>query len=138
MLKLKTIIVSFVTGVLCLFQTGVGYTSPDCGLYQYRAKIIRVVDGDTVRADIDLGFNTWRRNEALRLDGIDAPEPKGATREAGKASTAALTERVEGKELTICTIKDKAGKYGRYLVRLYLGDEDINTWMIKAGYAVPY
>lgn len=112
--------------------------APNCGLYQYKAQIVRVVDGDTVRADIDLGFNTWRRNEALRLEGIDAPEPKGSTREAGKASTAALVARIEGKELTICTIKDKTGKFGRYLVRLYLGDEDINAWMIEEGHATAY
>lgn len=99
---------------------------------------MRVVDGDTVMADIDLGFHTWRRNEPLRLFGIDAPEPKGSTRDAGKASTAALEARIEGKELTICTIKDKTGKFGRYLVRLFLGNEDINQWMIDVGHAVRY
>ena len=124
--------------LLALPTSTVASAAPSCGLYQYRAQIVRVVDGDTVRADIDLGFNTWRRNEPLRLYGIDAPEPKGETRTEGKASTKALVSRVEGKELTICTIKDKTGKFGRYLVRLYIGDEDINAWMIKMGYAVPY
>ncbi len=86
---------------------------PDCGLYKYKAVVVRVVDGDTVRADIDLGFNTWRRNEPLRLYGIDAPEPKGETSDAGKAATAALASRIEGKELVICTIKDRTGKFGQ-------------------------
>ncbi len=89
-------------------------------------------------ADIDLGFNTWRRNEPLRLYGIDAPEPKGETSDAGKAATAALASRIEGKELVICTIKDRTGKFGRYLVKLYQGDLDINQWMIEAGHAVRY
>lgn len=132
---LKLSVLSLSTLLLSVVQAT---AAPDCGLYQYKAQIVRVVDGDTVRADIDLGFNTWRKNEALRLEGIDAPEPKGATKEAGKAATAALVARIEGKVLTICTIKDKTGKYGRYLVRLYLGDEEINQWMIEAGFAVPY
>jgi len=48
--------------------------------YEYRANIRRVVDGDTVDADIDLGFNVWPRNERLRLYKIDAPETRGASR----------------------------------------------------------
>ena len=50
--------------------------APSCGLYTYKANIVRVIDGDTVVADIDLGFDVWLRKEHLRLVGIDAPENK--------------------------------------------------------------
>ena len=45
-------------------------------MYEYRASILRVVDGDTVDVDIDLGFGVWLRNERVRIMGIDTPEPK--------------------------------------------------------------
>ena len=111
---------------------------PACGLYQYKATITKVYDGDTITADIDLGFNTWRRNEHLRLDGIDAPEMRGGDPAAATAARDALADRILGKELVICTIKDRQEKYGRYLVRIYIGDELINDWLVNAGHAVPY
>jgi endonuclease YncB( thermonuclease family) len=49
----------------------------NCGLYTYKAQITEVYDGDTVTADIDLGFHTWRRDEKLRLYEINAPEMRG-------------------------------------------------------------
>lgn len=111
---------------------------PACGLYQYRATITEVYDGDTVTADIDLGFNTWRRDEHLRLNGIDAPEMHGDRKAEGIAARDALAGRVLGKELVICTIKDRQEKFGRYLVEIYVGDDNINGWMVTKGYAVSY
>lgn len=113
-------------------------TEPACGLYRYKAKIISVTDGDTVRADIDLGFNTWRHNEPLRLYGINTPERRGGTKVAWQAAKTALESRILGKEVVICTIKDKREKYGRYLAQIYIGDELINDWLLKKGYAEPY
>jgi micrococcal nuclease len=116
---------------------------PACGLYQYKADIVRVIDGDTVVADIDLGFNVWRRDERLRLFGIDTPERKKATMDGWRAAKEALAGRIEGRELIICTIKDKrgaeeTGKFGRYLVKIYDGDVLVNDWMLEEGLAVPY
>ncbi|MRG56373.1 hypothetical protein GF108_12370 [Phyllobacterium sp. SYP-B3895] len=111
---------------------------PACGLYQYKARIVSVTDGDTVRADIDLGFNTWRHNEPLRLYGIDTPEMKGETKAAGQTAKEALEGRILGKEVILCTIKDKQEKYGRYLAEIYIGDELINDWLLEKGYAEPY
>jgi micrococcal nuclease len=111
---------------------------PACGFYQYKATIVSITDGDTVHADIDLGFNTWRRDEDLRLYGIDAPEMKKETMAAGKAAREALLGRIMGKEVILCTIKDRREKYGRYLAKIYIGDELINDWMINQGFAVPY
>ena len=116
---------------------------PACGLYQYKAEIVRVIDGDTVVADIDLGFHTWRRDEHLRLYGIDTPERRTETMDGWRAAKSALAERVEGRELIICTIKNKrgdedVGKYGRYLVKIYDGDELVNDWLLQQGHAVVY
>lgn len=113
-----------------------------CGLYAYRAEIVRVVDGDTVIADIDLGFHTWRRGERLRLIGIDAPEPRGATRVAGRASGEALRQIIEGRNVTICTEKDRQGKFGRYLAWIFLDEAggpatSVNAWLVRNGFARP-
>ena len=45
-------------------------------MYEYKAKLIKVVDGDTVDVDIDLGFGVWLRNERVRIMGIDTPESR--------------------------------------------------------------
>ncbi len=63
-------------------------------LYYYKAKIISVYDGDTVRVDIDLGLSTWIKNEKLRLARINAPELRGDEREAGMAARDFLREYV--------------------------------------------
>ncbi|MEO0636595.1 MAG: thermonuclease family protein [Pseudomonadota bacterium] len=110
----------------------------DCGLYAYRAIITEVYDGDTVTADVDLGFKTWRRDERLRLYGIDAPEVRGAERSEGLSARDALRRRVLGEDVVICTIKDKTGKYGRYLAEIFLDGENINDWLVAEGYAEPY
>jgi micrococcal nuclease len=108
----------------------------DCGVYEYKAEIIGVYDGDTVTADIDLGFNTWRRDERLRLYRINAPEVRGEDRPEGLVSRDALREKILGKEVIICTIRDKKGKYGRYLAEIHLEGLNINDWLVDSGYAV--
>ncbi|MEM6668731.1 MAG: thermonuclease family protein [Pseudomonadota bacterium] len=118
---------------------------PPCGLYLYRADITRVIDGDTVVADIDLGFNTWRRDERLRLARIDAPE-KDVEPKAAAEATKALRDLVEGRQLYICTIKarrsdnETRGSFGRYLVEVHVGGDhrNVNDWMIERGFAKPY
>lgn len=119
------------------------FAEPACGLYEYKARITDVHDGDSVTADVDLGFHTWIHDEKFRLLGIDAPELTGDTKVAGIAARDALRDRILGKELIICTVKDGNGidkreKFGRYLVKIYVGDELVNDWMIEQGFAVPY
>ena len=108
----------------------------DCGLYQYRATITGVYDADTVTADIDLGFSFIHANQRLRLYGIDAPEVRGEEREAGLIARDALRDRILGKEVTICSIKDGKGKFGRYLARIYHEGTFINAWLVFQDYAV--
>lgn len=114
-------------------------TPPDCGLYTYQGTITRVIDGDTVVADIDLGFNIVLRSEHLRLAGLDAPEDDTAE---GRVSAAVLTERIESQTVYLCTQKMKRkdreakGSFGRYLVTIYQGGLNINQWMVDTGHAV--
>ena len=108
--------------------------------YTYAATITRVIDGDTVVADIDLGFHTWRRDVYLRLARINAPEPRGPSREAGLASGAWLREKIEGKEIIIRTVKDKRGQdqlgsFRRYLVELFLDGKNLNDELVTLGLA---
>jgi len=107
--------------------------------YLYRAKVIKVVDGDTVDLDIDLGFSL-SFTQRFRLYAINAPEMKGESKEAGKASKAFLEEMIKGKEVLIRTYKDEQGKYGRYMAYIYSYDDEvcINDVMVIRGYAVKY
>jgi len=108
-------------------------------LYQYKAECLRVVDGDTLDLRVDLGLNTDRRIR-VRLAGIDTPETYGVKRDSeeyklGKAATARMEELVLGKSVIITTEKDKAGKYGRYIVTVYVEDLNINDTLVKEGHA---
>ena len=104
--------------------------------YTYNAKLIRVTDGDTVHALIDVGFRLFSE-QPLRLYGINAPEIKTPE---GKLAKAHLTELLgTGDQLTIKSYKDTE-KYGRYLAEIYLPDDpiSINQKMIDGGFAVEY
>ena len=108
-------------------------------MFEYRARIVRVIDGDTVVAEIDLGFHVSLR-ATLRLAGIDTPEVRGPTREAGHAATEyleLLLKKLAGPErqLTVRTQKDRTGKYGRYLAVLVAGDRNLNETLVQAGHA---
>ena len=109
-------------------------------LYFYRAKIVSVYDGDTCRADIDLGMGIWLRNEKLRLLRINAPEMRGEEKEAGRVSRDFLREQILNQTLFIQTHKDKRGKYGRYLAEIWMEEDgkwvNINDRMVEAGQAV--
>ena len=106
--------------------------------YYYGAEVLRVIDGDTIEARIDLGFDTFRV-ETLRLHGIDAPEMKLAEREEGERSKQWLISQIaEGGTTTIRTIKDETGSFGRYLAVLFYEDRNLNEEMLDLELAVPY
>jgi micrococcal nuclease len=105
-------------------------------MYEYNAKVIRVVDGDTVELRVDMGFRCSMTISA-RLLGIDAPEMhKKAQLEMARKATAALAERLEGKDVRI--VSKKADDWGRWLVLIWdtTSMKSINDWMIEQGYAV--
>lgn len=111
-------------------------------MYEYRATLLRVIDGDTLLIDIDLGFGIWMRNQTVRLYGINAPELKTPQ---GPVARDWLKEQLMGWTICVQTIKDKKEKYGRWLAKVLrthpvhpeLGDKEcVNDQMVAAGMAV--
>jgi micrococcal nuclease len=110
-------------------------------MYEYNCKIRRVVDGDTVDVDIDLGFGTWRVDERIRLYGVDTPECR--TRDDEEKAAGLLAKKfvenmlhVDGSYKLNTREKDK---FGRYLGTIKIaGDLTINTALVSEHLAVPY
>lgn len=111
--------------------------------YIYNAEIISVYDGDTVTAIVDLGFNVLTVQK-LRLAEIDTPELRGSERENGLIVRDVVRKIILNKEVLIQTIKDKKGKYGRYIAKIYIdidGDgvlDYLNKWLLDNNLAKPY
>ena len=118
-------------------------------MYKYRAKLRRVIDGDTVDVTVDLGFSIMY-DCRIRLKGINAPESRTKDlkeKVKGIAAKERLHELLEDEELIIRTHLDKKGKYGRILGIIYtpcnpwLSSDDevcINQVMVNEGHAVEY
>ena len=107
-------------------------------MYEYRAFVRKVYDGDTVTVDIDLGFDIIVHKQKIRLLRINAPEVRGEQRALGLKSRDALREKINGKWVTLKTQQDKKGKYGRWLGEIWLEEECINDWMLSEGHAKLY
>jgi len=114
-------------------------------MYEYRIKkVLRVVDGDTIDVDIDLGFNV-SYTQRVRLAGIDTPESR-TTDLKEKALGLEVKEYLkhlleDAEDIVIQTEKpDSSEKYGRILGWLFINDEDtsLNEKMINEGYAWEY
>lgn len=112
-------------------------------MYEYDAHVIRVIDGDTVELEIDLGMDI-RVVMMTRLLGINAPEihnPDGS----GKTARDWMFQLIFNKEIGVKTVKDHKEKYGRYLATLYMVSDtgewlepSVNQQMIDSGHAVFY
>jgi len=109
-------------------------------VYEYRAYVTKVYDGDTITVDIDLGFGVLFKNQKIRLHGINTPEIRGEFKEDGKKVRDLVRQRILEKWVTIKTYRDKKGKYGRWLAVVYEleVDESINEWLLSEGHAVKY
>ena len=116
--------------------------------YIYRAKLDRVVDGDTIDAMIDVGFDIWVKKR-IRYKGIDTWESR--TRDldekkkglAAKARNKELLEKVSSKSGYFRLKSYGVGKYGRVLGELFIQDVDgktmcINEQLITEGHAYVY
>jgi len=115
-------------------------------MYEYRAKVNRVVDGDTVDVDIDLGFGVWLHDERVRIMGIDTPESRTSD-EVEKVFGIAAKNRLKellGHTAVLRTQVDKSGedakgKFGRILGDFVAPDGRMVTEiMIEEGHCVPY
>ena len=117
-------------------------------MYEYRCKVIKVIDGDTVDVDIDLGFDIMLRDERVRIMGIDTPESRTrdkVEKKFGLASKARLKELIGGKSGPILKTQinkkgeDMRGKFGRILGDFVTDDGRMVTdILVEEGHAVAY
>ena len=112
---------------------------------EYSVKILKVVDGDTVDVDIDLGFGIVLTDERVRIMGIDTPESRTSDKVEkvfGLASKARLKELLD-EDAVLITFDDKKGedmkgKFGRVLGDFRVGGKTVTEILIEEGHAVPY
>ena len=120
-------------------------------MYEYRATIVKVIDGDTVDVDIDLGFNVVLQDERVRIAGIDTPESRTRDKEEKKFGLAAKArvKQLLGKTSVLKTQinkngEDMKGKFGRILGDFSIYDSATDSWsmltkiLVSEGHAVPY
>tara|TARA_R110002020_G_scaffold84246_1_gene208845 strand:- start:11 stop:382 length:372 start_codon:yes stop_codon:yes gene_type:complete len=107
-------------------------------MWEYRAEVLRVVDGDTVDVRVDLGFHVHYRVR-VRMYGINAPESRTRNKEEkirGLAAKERLEQMIEGKTVTLKS--HGVGKFGRCLGEITVGSVNVNTELVKEGHAVAY
>jgi len=114
-------------------------------MYEYRAKIVRVIDGDTVDVDIDLGFGVWMKDERVRIMGIDTPESRTRDKVEKKFGLAAKEKlkSLLGKSTVLKTQinkkgEDMKGKFGRILGDFTSDGKKVSKILCEEGFAVPY
>ena len=107
-------------------------------MYEYKAKLVRIYDADTLWCDIDLGFSVWMANQTIRLYGINAWELRSEEKIKGALARDAFKELLpDGSFFTLRSYKDSKGKYGRWLGEIILDDgTNINQWLVEQGHAV--
>lgn len=110
-------------------------------LFTYSAIVTDVYDGDTCTVNIDLGLHTWIQGEKIRFNRINTPEVKGDERTDGLKVRDYVRELILNKKIILNTIKDKKGKYGRYLGEIWTEDENgeffnLNDHLVTKGFAV--
>jgi len=111
-------------------------------MFEYKVYIQRVVDGDTVDVDIDLGFGVILKKERVRIMGIDTPESRTrdlTEKKFGLASKARLKEILGKEAVLVCKEYDAKGKFGRVLGDFTTNDGRMVTdVLVEEGHAVAY
>ena len=113
-------------------------------MFEYKANLVKVVDGDTIDVDLDLGFGVWLKKQRVRLYGINTPESRTRDLEEKKRGLAAkdrVIELIENcEELSIKTIINKKarGNYGRILADILADGINVNQTLVSEGHAVEY
>mgnify|MGYP001215037016 CR=1 FL=1 len=111
-------------------------------MYEYNVKVDRIIDGDTIDVDIDLGFDIVLVKQRVRLYGMDTPESR--TRDKEEKRRGLLSKKYLASKCPVGSIirlrSHKRGKFGRILGELfeYNKETSINDEMCNEGYAVPY
>jgi len=116
-------------------------------VYEYKCKILRVVDGDTVDVDIDLGFGVWLKKERVRMMGIDTPESRTrdkVEKKFGLAAKAFVKSKMPVGSIQVLKTEidksgeDKKGKFGRILGDFLIDEDRLTDIMVSEGHAVAY
>jgi micrococcal nuclease len=112
---------------------------------EYEVKVLKVVDGDTVDVDINLGFGIVLTDERVRIMGIDTPESRTSDKVEkvfGLAAKARLKELLDEEAILITTEdkhgEDMKGKFGRVLGDFRVGGKTVTQILIEEGHAVAY
>ena len=107
-------------------------------MYEYKIKVLRVIDGDTLDALLDIGFMVHKKIR-IRLMGIDTPESRTRDLEEKKKGLAAKQFVVDFlKEGTFKLISHGVGKYGRCLGEIVVDDVNLGEELVKNGHAYKY
>ena len=105
-------------------------------MYEYKATVTNVVDGDTIDGIVDLGFRITLK-QRFRLLGIDTPEIFGTDKERGKIIREFVSDLLLNKNVTIKT--EKGDAFGRWLATVILEDgTNVNELLLEKGYAILY
>ena len=109
-------------------------------MYLYNAKLVRVIDGDTIDAVIDLGFDVWIKKR-VRLYGINTPETRTKDleeKQAGIAAKKRLQEYIDDSGGKFKIESHGIGKYGRCLGTLFIDNINVNMLLLNEGHAQEY
>ena len=109
-------------------------------MYEYKAIVERVVDGDTIDVIIDLGFKTWKKVR-VRMEGINTPESRTRDLEEkarGLAAKQFVKDTLAKHENSFILQSHGVGKYGRCLGEIILNEVNLNDLLITEGHAVKY
>ena len=115
-------------------------------MYEYKiSNIVKIIDGDSLRVDLDLGFKIQLSNATLRLHGIDTPESSQRKRleerKLGIKAKEFLVNILEGNKDNLIMKATERGKFGRILAEIFIDSTDnpsVNQLLIEADLARPY
>ena len=114
--------------------------------FEYHAKVNKVIDGDTINVDLDLGFNVVLSNQNVRLLGIDTPESRTSDKtekifgNLSKEKVKEFIDKCEGQVILQTVLSDSEEKFGRLLGKVINPKDNVilNEWLIANHYAVAY
>ncbi len=105
-------------------------------MYQYEARVEKVIDGDTVEFSVDLGVHVYMR-EQMRLANYAAPEITGPERELGLIAKQKLEELLPVGKVVMINSR-KTDKFGRWLAEIAWDDSSLAAYLIELGHGVPW
>ena len=112
-------------------------------MYEYQAKVTRIIDGDTVDVNVDLGFDVWLKSR-VRLYGIDTPESRTRNKEEkyrgllAKEYLKSWIKKAKGIVILKTKKGEETGKFGRILADIIVDGVSVNKLLIKDNHAVSY